>query len=240
MPAPRHRAAGRRDDTGMTIANWITLVRLLLALVFFAMLSAFRITDGDTWFLLGWAFAVFLVAVLTDMLDGYLARALDQVTTFGRVLDPVVDKVIVLGAFIYFASPHFFDAAAAPARNVTGVQVWMVLVMLIRELLVSAVRSFGESRGVNFAADRAGKFKMFIQSATVCVVLGQLAWFPRDAYPRMALLSRACVWTTVIVTAVSIVGYVGRARRLLLSAEALGGRRPGPESPAPRAGPEAG
>ncbi len=213
----------------ISIPNWITLARLLLALVFFGLLSLFSAVDGDTWFLLDIAFWVFLVAVLSDVLDGYLARRLKQVTSFGRVVDPVVDKVVVVGAFFFFAGPHFFDYARAQPVNISGVQMWMVLVILIRELLVSAIRSYGESHNVDFSADWAGKLKMFVQSVTACVILGQLAWFPADAHPGMLAFRQACIWTTVVVTALSIVTYARRAQSFLFSKAALGGVSPGPD-----------
>ncbi len=210
----------------INIPNQITLGRLALSVVFFALLSFVDFAKGaDQSTLLAAAFWVFLVAALTDVLDGWLARAWGQVTSFGRVVDPVVDKVIVCGAFIFFASRHFFDPKAG--ANVTGVAPWMVIVVLLRELLVSAIRSFSESSGDSFAANWVGKVKMFVQSATVCVVLGVLAWFPTS----LAWLRETMVWATVIVTAVSIVAYVGRARRFMLTREALGGAPSAPTPP---------
>jgi CDP-diacylglycerol--glycerol-3-phosphate 3-phosphatidyltransferase len=157
------------------------------------------------------------------VLDGYLARTLKQVTSFGRVVDPVVDKVVVLGAFFFFAGPHFYDYASARPHNITGVQMWMVLVILIRELLVSAIRSYGESHSVDFSADWAGKLKMFVQSTTACVILVQLAWFPADAHPGIVAFRQTCIWITVVVTALSIITYARRARSFLFSQAALGG-----------------
>ena len=210
----------------ISAANCVTLARLVLAFVLFGLLSFYSSVDGDTEFLLGVSFWVLLVAVVADALDGYLARSLGQITSFGRVVDPVVDKIIVLGAFIFFAGPQFFDYNAAPARNITDVQVWMVVVILIRELLVSAIRSHGETHGVDFSADWTGKIKMVVQSTTACYILGQLAWYPADEYPLMALGRTALVWTTVIVTALSLITYAGRARQFLFTREALAGTAP--------------
>jgi CDP-diacylglycerol--glycerol-3-phosphate 3-phosphatidyltransferase len=107
----------------------------------------------------------------------------------------------------------------------------MVVVILTRELLVSAVRTESESGGKAFGASWIGKLKMVIQSATICVVLGQLA-FQLDS---LAPLRIVCVWLTVIITALSAVSYVHRARDMLLTSSALGGTPP-PE-PAPPAEP---
>lgn len=194
----------------MNVPNQITLGRLGLAIVFFVLLSLFsaeRLAQ-DRW-LLAAAFWVFLLAVVTDVIDGLLARAWRQETAFGRVLDPVVDKVIVCGAFLFLASDHFYDRARGV--NISGVQPWMVVVILLRELLVSALRMHSESQGQSFAASWAGKLKMFVQSVTICVVLGHLAW-----YEQLEPLARLFVWLTVIVTLLSIASYLHRARLLLV------------------------
>lgn len=204
----------------INIPNQITLARLLLTIVFFALLSLFnpaRIAE-QRW-LLQLCFWIFLVASLTDILDGLLARLLKSITSFGRILDPVVDKVMVCGAFVLFASHHFTYWKDPGFVNLTSVQPWMVVVILTRELLVSAVRSQVESEGRDFGASWVGKLKMFIQSATVCIILGQLAWDLTTLEP----LRIGAVWLTVIVTAASAISYVHRARAYLLTNAALGG-----------------
>ena len=200
----------------INLPNQITLARLGLAIVFFALLSCFdaRQLDQQRW-LLSLCFWLFLVAAVTDILDGLLARMMQSVTSFGRILDPVVDKVMVCGAFVLFASHHFWDGN----KNITGVAPWMAVVILSRELLVSAVRSHSEASGEKFGALWAGKLKMFIQSATVCVVLGQLAWNLGALEP----LRIVCVWATVIITALSALSYIHRARSFLLTRAALVG-----------------
>lgn len=202
----------------INLPNQITLGRLGLAIVFFALLSCFdagRI-DDLRW-LLHVSFWVFLVAALTDIVDGLLARMMRSVTSFGRILDPVVDKVMVCGAFILFGSRQFWDSQANV--NITDVQPWMVIVIISRELLVSAMRSHAEGEGQEFGASWVGKLKMFVQSVTVCVVLGQLAWNLGALQP----LRTVCVWVTVIVTALSAASYLHRARAFLLTTAALGG-----------------
>lgn len=208
----------------VNLPNQITLGRLGLAIVFFALLSWFnpQEIDKQRW-LLNVCFWVFLVAVVGDVLDGLLARMMKSVTSFGRILDPVVDKVLVCGAFVLFASHHFWDDARHV--NLTGVHPWMVLVILVRELLVSAVRSHAEGSGTEFGASWVGKAKMFVQSATVCIILAQLAWNMASLEP----VRIAAVWLTVIVTAASAVSYVHRARKFLLTNAALYGEE-APES----------
>lgn len=200
----------------INVPNQITLARLLLTGVFFVLLSLYSAQHGarDAW-KLEWAFWVFLLAALSDVVDGWLARLLRQVTAFGRVVDPIVDKVMVCGAFVFFASDVFYDPGCG--QNLTGVAPWMVVVILLREFTVSAIRAFSEARGVDFAARWEGKLKMFVQSATVCVVLGVLAWYPQT----LAWLRAACVWLTVAVTAWSILAYLKRGAGLFLAREAL-------------------
>lgn len=213
----------------ISAANCVTLARLVLAFVLFGLLSFYSSVDDDTHFILAISFWVLLVGVTSDALDGYLARSLHQITSFGRVVDPVVDKITVLGAFIFLAGPQFYNynpPAGEPARIITDVQVWMVVVILIRELLVSAIRSHGETHGVDFSADWTGKIKMVVQSTTACYILGQLAWYPDDEYPLMSLGRTTLVWTTVIVTALSLITYAGRARQFLFTREALAGTAP--------------
>jgi CDP-diacylglycerol--glycerol-3-phosphate 3-phosphatidyltransferase len=209
----------------INVPNQITLSRLVLAIVFFALLSFYAPGEPGRQWILSACFWVFLVAALTDIVDGWLARTWQQVTSFGRICDPVVDKVMVCGAFVFFASGVFYDPQTQ--ANVTGVRPWMVVVILLRELLVSAIRSFSEAQGTSFAANWVGKLKMFVQSGAVCVVLGVLAWYPVS----LAWLKTAVVWLTVIATGLSIIAYVNRARAFVLSASALGSQPPATEPP---------
>lgn len=196
----------------INIPNQITIGRLVLSIVFFALLAQFSIREQPPrlWLLdvCGW---IFIVAGLSDVVDGYLARRQNQVTSFGRVIDPFVDKVLVCGAFAFFAGPGF----SADGRQVSGVAVWMVVLVLGRELLVTGVRGFSEARGESFAANVHGKVKMFIQSLTTAWILFSLAhpdiwgaWFFHAA-------RHVLIWTTVIVTVLSVISYLGMARHIL-------------------------
>lgn len=207
----------------VTIPNQITLARLGLAIVFFVLLSFYSTQNDQREWILSVAFWLFLAAALGDFLDGYLARRLGQVTAFGRVVDPVVDKVMVCGAFVFFCGVQFYDPATQ--KNVTGVQPWMAVVVLLRELFVSAIRAFSESRGTDFPALWSGKIKMFVQAATVCIILGVLAWFEET----LAWLRVTAIWATVIATALSISSYVRQARGTVFTSAALGGASAEPD-----------
>lgn len=190
------------------LPNQITLARLVLALVFFGLLmqlDAAHLAQQRN--MIAACFWLFLIGALSDVLDGWLARAWGQVTTFGRIVDPVVDKVLVCGAFIFFCSRHF---ALNGQSSLTGVEPWMVIVILLRELLVSAVRSAAEAGGTKFGALWPGKLKMFLQCTTVCFILGELAWFPGLATTRIAL-----VWATLAVTVMSGWPYLVAAQQAL-------------------------
>ncbi len=216
------------------LPNRITLVRLGLAVVFFAVLSFYSASRPATRWILPTAFWIFLAAAVSDIVDGWLARAWNQVTAFGRVFDPVVDKVLVCGAFVFLAGPGFIDPAIGTSES--GVAPWMAVLILFRELLVSAIRALAEAQGSAFAANWVGKLKMFVQSATVCVVLGVLAWHRGT----LGWLRVACVWLTVLISAWSIYAYLLRARELLFGSPATAGRAgadrstPAPVPPAPR------
>jgi CDP-diacylglycerol--glycerol-3-phosphate 3-phosphatidyltransferase len=216
----------------VNLPNQITIGRLLLAVVFLVLLSLYCVRDPRTEWILPVAFWVFVIAALTDILDGWLARTLQQVTSFGRVVDPVVDKVIICGAFVFFCGANFYDVQSG--RIVTGVAPWMAVVVLLRELVVSAIRAFSESQGEHFAAMWMGKLKMFIQSVTVGVVLAVQAWFEQFTW-----VQNAFVWATVIVTAVSILSYLHRVQTGLFSRAAMGAARRADAPPGPIAPPEA-
>src|SRR5688572_33060033 len=150
------------------VPNAITFSRLILAVVFFAMLSWYQYEGrGDPAFL-NIAFFIYLIALITDWADGFLARRWHVEGAFGRIVDPFVDKVLVLGSFIFFAGKNFIipDESLEPARvvkTITGVTPAMVIILLARELLVTSLRGLAESAGQNFGAAFSGKLKMVFQ-----------------------------------------------------------------------------
>ena len=204
--------------TALNLPNQITFGRLILAIAFFALLSQYTQRAPNP-ALLDAAAALFIIAALTDFLDGYLARKWRQVTTLGRVLDPLVDKVLVCGAFILFAGPSFVNEAG---ENVTEVRAWMVVVIVGRELLVTGLRGFNESIGQSFGASLYGKIKMWMQSIAAPTILFIIAH--EDAVgSSSAGLKRTLAWLTTIVTALSMVQYLIRSRHILHVASPLVG-----------------
>ena len=200
------------------IPNSITIARLALAVVFFVLLNVHD--EASFVWHMKIAFAVFLVAVFTDILDGYLARAWKVESAFGRVVDPFVDKLLICGAFIFFASNDFINVAIKTTQypdhaslNVTGVHPWMAVVIIAREFLVTSIRGLAEARGINFGADWAGKTKMVIQSVAVGAILVDMALVSKVAWVHQ---TRTCaIWIAVIVTVLSATTYVMKARKVL-------------------------
>ena len=188
--------------------NRITAMRFVGALVLFAILAVWG--DGRVEAAPGWmtqlCFWLFIIIALTDYLDGYLARRDGLVSAFGRIADPFVDKVMVLGTMIFLAvmpwSQPWFPA-------------WIVVVVLAREFLVTGIRGYVESRGESFAADGFGKIKMVVQ----CFAIGFVFWrvaFPWEAIGiSLELLSwctHVLVWATLLASVGSGASYVLKAR----------------------------
>jgi CDP-diacylglycerol--glycerol-3-phosphate 3-phosphatidyltransferase len=194
------------------LANQITLSRLVVAAVFFGVLTLFDAGAEQPWMaLLPVALGLYILACVTDIIDGEIARRHSGVTTFGRVIDPFVDKVLVLGAYVFFASSHF----GLQGYNVTGVQGWMVIVILIRELLVTDLRMVSEARGTQFAATFWGKLKMAVQSIAIGWILLSLAIGGMEISGPWYLSRQIAVGLAVAVTVVSLIVYLRRAEFLL-------------------------
>ena len=189
---PRTPATGWRAKT----PNALTIARLGMTVVFIIVLAMADTQAGPDWAI--WACVLFVVAALTDAADGYLARRWNAVSRFGRIMDPLADKLLVLGAFVMLAG--------ADLGPVSGVEPWMAVVILSRELLVTTARSVFESTGVDFSAAWSGKIKMIVQSVAVPLILLAIAMTDsvRTGAHPVAVWS---AWAATIATAVSIVPY---------------------------------
>ncbi len=199
----------------INLPNQITIGRLVLTVIFFVLLGRYD-QAAPRAALLDVCFVIFLVAALTDWLDGYLARKQNQVTSLGRILDPFVDKVLICGVFVFFCSATFVDA---DNTNVTGVAPWMVVLILGRELLVTGLRGFTESRGQAYGALAFGKLKMVLQSVTAGAILVLVA-HPDGVLGQPAVLTVKTwlIWATVVVTALSMIQYLVRSKDILTEA----------------------
>lgn len=212
------------------IPNLITTARLVLAVVFFSILSWYQYGGRGHSTLLTAGFFICLIAITTDWLDGYLARKWKVESGFGRVVDPFVDKILVLGSFIFFAGKNFIisdpsDPVPYVVKTITGVTPAMVVIILGRELLVTSIRGLAEKAGVQFGADRWGKIKMVLQSITILVIITYVYFheivhkhFPGflAGYDRWAGLFRdVMIWITLIATVASAWGYLRRSVQLM-------------------------
>jgi CDP-diacylglycerol--glycerol-3-phosphate 3-phosphatidyltransferase len=195
----------RPDDRAVTVApdaarfwnvpNTLTVGRLLLSVFVFAFIAMEQYAL---------ALAVFVVAALSDALDGYFARLLQQDTPIGRQLDPLIDKVIVSGCYIYLAT--------IPG---TGVFPWMVTAIVVRELLIQGLRSLLEGQGQAFGAKMAGKMKTTVQCLSISAVLLALSL---NRPPEWLLLLRDLLtWSAVFLTIYSGWNYLAGAMPALRS-----------------------
>lgn len=186
------------------LPNQLTTVRLLLSIVLFVLME-YEYFLAST--------ILFIVAASTDWLDGYYARKYQMVTTLGRILDPFVDKVIVCGTFI-FLIPIDGDS---PSGADSGVRAWMVTIIVGREMLVTALRSFLEEKGADFSAQLSGKLKMVLQCAAAawCLLCVYLQSEGHDVAAWMRWTRDGLLWSAVAITAISGVGYIKTAVDIL-------------------------
>lgn len=223
----------RRSGWKRWLPNALTCVRVVVAAGLFVVLACWEglgVSGGAREGALGvgrvvvwplvWATVLFVVAAVTDALDGMLARRWGVVSQFGRIMDPFADKVLVLGTLIMMVGPNFQAGGVTDGggmRHVAGFAPWMVVAMLARELLVTSIRAVMEGQGVKFSADWSGKIKMILQSTAIPAILMAIAMDPGGAGRegsgvRMAIVIAA--WTTTVVTVASAWPYVVRAMRV--------------------------
>jgi CDP-diacylglycerol--glycerol-3-phosphate 3-phosphatidyltransferase len=201
------------------LPNQITMARLVLAGVFFVVLNLYRYPKSNP-AILWTAMGLFIVASLTDILDGYLARKWKVESTFGRIMDPFVDKVLVIGTLIYLAGARFVDPqaveAGSPFTMISGIYPWMVAVMLARELLVTGIRGELEGRGIKFGANVWGKLKTLLQSVGIPFILGIVALNPRlPGREWMTYVREGFAYGMTLATLLSGIPYITGAIRQL-------------------------
>lgn len=187
-------------ESPFNLPNQLTASRLVLAVVLFVLIAA------EAW---AWCLVVFALAAVTDYLDGFFARRHNTSSALGRAFDPLVDKVLMCGAFIFLL----------PQGHAGGwLRAWMVAVVVSREFLVTGLRSYLESLGVAFGADWLGKLKMVLQCAALCAIFVFL-YHPTE---WLAAARDVLVWAMVVATALSGAQYFLRGAVILWR----GGGRP--------------
>jgi len=182
-----------------TIPNLLTLSRLPLSAVLFLCIA-------QGWWML--AFVTFTIASITDWLDGWWARKFNQHSIFGRTFDPLVDKVLVGGAFIFLI----------PVPG-AGLVPWMVTVVIAREILVTGIRGYIETLGKKFGADWFGKLKMVLQCVVLFVILGiriAASWPAFEPWlPASELVQTVLIYIMLFATIGSGVQYCVKAARIV-------------------------
>ncbi len=145
------------------------------------------------------AFAVFLLATLTDMLDGFWARRRKKITVLGQLLDPTADKLIVVSALICLVGNGLVPA-------------WMAVIIIGREIAVSGFRAMASSKGINIPASALGKIKMNLEAGTIGLLL-----LGAEVLGKFHVLSEWGLWLTVVAALASAAEYYLRYGRAVLS-----------------------
>jgi len=181
----------------LNLPNQLTLARVVMVPVFVLLLSF------DLWWCYWLGYVVFTVATITDYYDGKIARERNLVTNFGKLLDPVADKVLVTAAFIMMMT---LPSAQDPGVKSLLIPGWTIVAILAREFLVTGVRSLAASDGIVIAADNFGKAKTVFQMIYIYVFLFLagaehfvVAYAPAYAALYRVCLERGSLWGMVFI-----------------------------------------
>ena len=174
----------------MNLPNKLTIFRVILVIPFVAlMLNGYDL----------WAVAVFIIASLTDLLDGKIARKYNLITDFGKFMDPLADKLLVCAAMICLV-----EMGRLPA--------WMVIVIISREFIISGFRLVASDNGVVIAASYGGKFKTTFQMLMIIVLILNLGGV-------FDMIGLALTWIALILTVVSLIDYLVKNKQVILEGE---------------------
>lgn len=201
----------RERAVRMTAANGVTIARIVLIPVFLVILLA----DWPAWFhapaivyaIRPWAAAaVFGVLAATDGVDGYLARSRNEVTTFGKFIDPIADKLLITAALLALLQMGLLPA-------------WIALIIIAREFIVSGLRMVASAEGMVIAASWYGKLKTIIQIVAVILFIVKDSLFIHELGAEFSAFVQAVAWTVmgaaVVLTMISMGDYFMRAREVL-------------------------
>ena len=163
----------------MNLPNKLTIFRVIL-IPFFVVLLLFEITDYDKWI----ALAIFIIASLTDFLDGHIARKYNLVTNFGKFMDPLADKLLVCSALICLV-------------ELSKIPAWIVILIIAREFIISGFRLVASDNGVVIAASYWGKFKTTFQIVMICLMIADLE--------SLYFVTQIVMWIALALTVISLV-----------------------------------
>ncbi len=187
----------------MNLPNKLTVFRVILIIPFVVLLLGGYAQWGWLSAILGGAIkytdyialVIFIIASLTDLLDGKIARKYNLVTNFGKFMDPLADKLLVCSAMICL-----IEMGRIPS--------WVVIIIISREFIISGFRLVASDNHVVIAASYWGKFKTTFQMIMVCLMLANI--------PALNLLTQIIMWIALILTVVSLVDYVVKNKNVLL------------------------
>lgn len=184
----------------MNLPNKLTIFRMILIVPFvIVLLGGEAGWFGDNGLLYGGiALAIFIVASLTDLIDGKIARKYNLVTDFGKFMDPLADKLLVSAAMIALV-----EMGRIPA--------WVVIIIISREFIISGFRLVASDNGVVIAASYWGKFKTTFQMVMVCLMLLDLS----EKFAWYRVLTNLIMWIALILTVVSLVDYLMKNKNVL-------------------------
>lgn len=175
----------------MNLPNKLTTLRVIM-IPFFVLFLLWQNGENYTFRMI--ALALFIIASLTDLLDGKIARKYNLVTNFGKFMDPLADKLLVCSALICL-----IELNALPA--------WMVIIIISREFIISGFRLIASDNGVVIAASYWGKFKTTFQMVSVVLLILDI--------PALAFVTTICVWIALVLTIVSLVDYIYKNHKIL-------------------------
>jgi CDP-diacylglycerol--glycerol-3-phosphate 3-phosphatidyltransferase len=183
----------------MNIANWLTMLRILLAFICIGFILQ------DTFISLLAGFCVFVVASFTDFLDGFIARKRNLISDLGKILDPIADKILIIGVFIAFLQLGVINA-------------WMVSVIILREYIITHVRLYNFNKGVVLEAKALGKHKTFSQVLGILFIFITLLLYKELPGNKVvnflySTLIPWVMWYIVSITLISGVHYFWVNRR---------------------------
>ena len=176
----------------MNTANKLTILRVVMIPAFLLVLYL-EVPNANYW-----ALAIFAAASITDTLDGYIARHYNQITDFGKFMDPLADKLLVCAALICFLAE---DNPEMPA--------WVVIIIISREFIISGFRLVAAEKGVTIAASYWGKVKTVVQMAMSIVLIFDFT------HPWFRIIDLILIYASLILTVISLVDYIYKNRDVM-------------------------
>ena len=175
----------------MNLPNKLTMLRVILIPFFVAFMLLSGAEYSYEWIALG----IFITASLTDLLDGKIARKYNLVTNFGKLMDPLADKMLVSAALICLTAMGRLEA-------------WIVIVIISREFIISGLRQIAADNGIVIAASYWGKYKTTFQMVMICLLIADIG--------ALVIITRVITWIAVALTIVSLGDYMVKNRQVFM------------------------